>query len=118
MGAVTTGVTESGGYKYTMQTTIERFVQRHLSQEGVNHRVSDVSAQADARRPINRLAAGVGLSRKARFAVFGYSAIVFMCGVALGYVVRDDPVPTSSAAVIHSEYGAERLRIDYDLRYR
>jgi hypothetical protein len=52
------------------------------------------------------------------FGAFGRGAVVFVCGMAVGYVLSDQPeVFPLQAKTPDRGVGAAGLRIDYDLRH-
>jgi hypothetical protein len=102
-------------------TTIEKFVSTHLSQIAVEPYVPPGAAHSSADRASDSLAAGARLSggtSSAGFGAFGRGAIVFVCGMAVGYVLSNQPeVFPLQAKTPDPGVGGAGLRIDYDLRH-
>ena len=99
-------------------TTIEKFVSAHLARIAVEPYVPPHMRQADTRYA----SAGVPAARSSRsttLRVLGRAALVFICGMAVGYLISDQPDASSLGVKgTNPGYGASGLRIDYDLRDR
>ena len=99
-------------------TTIEKFVTAHLSRIAVESYVPPGAAHASPERASDPLAETGRLSGKTSFSAFGRGAIVFVCGMAVGYVLSDQPeIFPLQAKTPERGVGAAGLRIDYDLRH-
>ena len=97
-------------------TTIEKFVSAHLSRIAVESYVPPGGAHSSAERAPDPGAGG--MSGKTSFSAFGRGAIVFVCGMAVGYVLSDQPeIFPLQAKTPERGVGAAGLRIDYDLRH-
>jgi hypothetical protein len=98
-------------------TTIEKFVSTRLSQITVEPYAPAGPPPSSLERASTAIAAGGGLSRKISFGAFGRGAIVFACGMAVGYVLSEQPeIFPLQAKTPDRGAGAAGLRIDYDLR--
>jgi hypothetical protein len=105
-------------------TNVEKFVRMHLSQIATEPYAPPAPARSSLERPSRATAAADGLSRKMSFGVFGAfgafgrGAVVFVCGMAVGYVLSDQlEVFPLQAKTPDRGVGAAGLRIDYDLRH-
>jgi hypothetical protein len=102
-------------------TNVEKFVRMHLSQIATEPYAPPGPARSSLERPSCATAAADGLSRKmsfGAFGAFGRGAVVFVCGMAVGYVLSDQPeVFPLQAKTPDRGVGAAGLRIDYDLRH-
>jgi hypothetical protein len=91
------------------QTTIEKFVSTHLSNIAVEPYVPPARSEGVA-------SASTPTAGKPSFRVLGRALIVFVCGVAVGYLLSTQPDFSPVQAKAASRFGASGLRIDYDLR--
>jgi hypothetical protein len=99
-------------------TTVEKFVRTHLSQIATEPYAPPGPARSSLEGVPSATAAADGLSRKMWFGAFGRGAVVFVCGMAVGYVLSDQPeVFPLQAKTPDRGVGAAGLRIDYDLRH-
>ena len=97
-------------------TTIEKFVSTHLAHIAVE--AYSAPGMPQAARP-KALAPEAGPLRKKSFVLLGRGALVFVCGVAVGYLLSaQSEVSPLQAKATQPAFGAARLRIDYDLRER
>jgi hypothetical protein len=98
-------------------TTIEKFVSAHLSQIAVEPYAPPGPPRSSLERASNPMGASGSLPRMLSFGAFGRGAIVFICGMAVGYVLSNQPeVFPLQAKTPERGAGAAGLRIDYDLR--
>ncbi|MGZ5092009.1 MAG: hypothetical protein ACXWCY_02690 [Burkholderiales bacterium] len=99
-------------------TTIEKFVSTHLAQIAVEAYSAPGMPQA-ARPKALASAREAGLLRKKSVVLLGRGALVFICGMAVGYLLSaQSEVSPLQAKATQPAFGAARLRIDYDLRER
>jgi hypothetical protein len=99
-------------------TTVEKFVRAHLSQIATEPYAPPGPARFSSERAPGATAEADGLSRKMSLGAFGRGAVVFVCGMAVGYVLSDQPeVFPLQAKTPDRGVGAAGLRIDYDLRH-
>ena len=96
------------------QTTIERFVSTHLSDIAGEPYVPPTASKASLDTVASSATVPTGRSS---FRVLGRALIVFVCGVAVGYVLSTQPDFSPAQAKAASRFGASGLRIDYDLRH-
>jgi hypothetical protein len=97
-------------------TTIEKFVSTHLAQIAV-----EAYSAPGMRQPTRSkaLAPAPDVAQKKSFVVLGRGALVFVCGMAVGYLLSaQSEVSPLQAKATQPAFGAARLRIDYDLRER
>lgn len=105
-------------FRQNAPTTIEKFASRHLSQIAVEPYAAPAPPRSSVERVSNATAVAGGLSRQMSFGAFGCGAIVFVCGMAVGYVLSDQPETFPLQAKTPDRgAGAAGLRIDYDLRH-
>jgi hypothetical protein len=104
--------------KQNAPTTIEKFVSTHLAQIAVQAYSPPGMPQA-ARRQASAPAPAARLSRNKSFVWVGRGALVFVSGMAVGYLLSaQSEVSSVQAKASQPAFGAARLRIDYDLRDR
>jgi hypothetical protein len=97
------------------QTTIERFVSTHLSDIAVEPYVPPAASEAIV-DTVDR-SANAPLAERSSVRVLGRALIVFVCGVAVGYLLSTQADLSPVQAKAASRFGASGLRIDYDLRH-
>ena len=98
-------------------TTIEKFVSAHRSQITAEPYAPTGLPRSSLERTSDPSGAAASLPRKISFSAFGRGAIVFICGMAVGYVLSNQPeVFPLQAKTPERGAGAAGLRIDYDLR--
>ena len=96
-------------------TTIEKFAAAHLSHITVEpYGKVPPAAQGAAVRP-SALSTELG---NRRFGLLGRAVVVFMCGMAAGYLLSGAPhFSPVGATQARSGFAPSSLRIDYDLRH-
>ena len=97
------------------QTTIEKFVSTHLSDIAVEPPMRPAASEATVHPVAGSATASIAGRSSVR--VLGRALVVFVCGVAVGYLLSTQPDFSPVQAKAASRFGASGLRIDYDLRH-